>query len=203
MIAFLQGKIKSKWVDSIALNVNGVGYEVFCPLSTFYQLPNSDGRVELYIHTYVKEDALKLYGFLTLKEKALFTLLLSINGIGPKVALQILSHLSVDAFIQAVNQKLTEQLRKVPGIGLKVAERIILEVQDKIAKTSALASSEPQDVNFPDNNQAPFFNDLVSALTNLGYNEKESRKRSQASLIGSKFTSFEQALKHALNLRSP
>ncbi len=162
MIARLSGKLVLKNPDEIVLDVGGVGYQVFIPLSTFYELPERGEALSLQIYMAVRENAMELYGFLTAKEKELFKLLLSVSKIGPKLAQNILSGIAVDEFKSAVLSGDLLKLNSIPGIGKKTAERIILELKDKMPKAEAAgqeAVALPGDV----------FDDVISALLNLGY----------------------------------
>lgn len=176
MIARLSGKLAWKNPDEIVLDVGGVGYQVFIPLSTFYELPDRGETLSLQIYTAVRENAIELYGFLSSKEKALFKLLLSVSKIGPKLAQNILSGIAVDEFNQAVLAGDLVKLNSIPGIGKKTAERILLELKDKMPKAEADGQENaavPGDV----------FDDVMSALLNLGY----------------KRTLAERAVKRAIN----
>ena len=134
MIAMLTGQLVSKGTEQIIIEVaGGVGYRVLIPLSTFYSLPD-EGTVKLHIHTHVREDALLLYGFLTADERSLFVLLLSVAGVGPKLALNILSHASPRDLRQAIAASDVKRLATLPGIGKKSAERLVLELKEKIDK---------------------------------------------------------------------
>ncbi len=171
MIALLTGNVVSKTPDRIILDVNGVGYQVSIPLSSFYSLPD-EGNTTLHIYTHVREDSLTLFGFLSLPEKEMFILLLSITGIGPKVALNILSHMSCPDLHSALINEDANRLATLPGIGKKTAERLILELRDKVSKltTSAELSAMAQTTAFSTN----ISSDALSALINLGYKEKQA-----------------------------
>src|SRR5919108_2195679 len=134
MIAALTGRLASKAPAQITLDVQGVGYEVFIPLSTFYALPDPSELISLRIYTHLREDAIQLFGFLSAQEKDAFILLIGISGIGPKLALSVLSALSIPDFVSAVQAGDVEKLETVPGIGKKSAARIALELKDKIGR---------------------------------------------------------------------
>ena len=172
MIALLTGQLVSKTPERIILDVGGVGYQVAIPLSSFYSLPD-EGQATLHIYTHVREDTLLLFGFLSLAEKELFILLLSISGIGPKVALNILSHMSCADLRDALLTEDAKRLATLPGIGKKTAERLILELRDKIRKlvatSNVLPVSNTQGITTSNVND-----DTLSALTNLGYKEKQA-----------------------------
>src|SRR3954469_2844667 len=133
MIGHLRGKVYDKRPNQVVVDVNGVGYEVLIPLSTFYALAELHQEVNLLIHTHVREDALALYGFLTAREKQLFELLLSASGVGPVLALKILSGMSVEELLPAIRSGDLARLTTIPGVGRKTAERIVVELRDKMA----------------------------------------------------------------------
>lgn len=164
MIAALTGRLIRKAADYLVVDVAGVGYQVSVPLSTYYGLPEDGGDVSLHIHTHLREDSLSLFGFLTQAEKDMFLLLLGVSGIGPKIALAILSSLSVEDLAHALDASDDSRLYAIPGIGRKTAARMVLELKDKI-KHFAPAPVPP--------GLAPAFaenvEDAVSALVNLGY----------------------------------
>lgn len=197
MIALLTGQLVSKRTDQIIIEVaGGVGYRVLIPLSTFYSLPDA-GRVKLHIHTHVREDALLLYGFLTSDERELFILLLSVTGVGPKLALNILSHANPQDLRQAIVNNDVNRLATLPGIGKKSAERLVLELKEKIhklglsndplTKEQAIASSPAQGQT----------EDALSALLNLGYKEAQARK-ALATIAITPESPLEEILKSAL-----
>ena len=134
MIALLTGRLAFKAPTHLALDVHGVGYEVFIPLSTYYNLPDLNETLTLSIHTHVREDAIQLFGFSTPQEKDAFVLLMSVSGIGPKSALGILSALPVSDLVSAIQSADVEKLETVPGIGKKSAGRLVLELKDKLVK---------------------------------------------------------------------
>ncbi|MDY0191613.1 MAG: Holliday junction branch migration protein RuvA [Desulfuromonas sp.] len=171
MIALLTGTLVSKAPERIILDVNGVGYQVAIPLSSFYSLPD-EGVTTLHIYTHVREDSLTLFGFLSIAEKEMFILLLSITGIGPKVALNILSHMSCSDLHTALINEDINHLATLPGIGKKTAERLILELRDKVRKlsTSSELSATTQATAASSNKS----DDALSALINLGYKEKQA-----------------------------
>lgn len=166
MIAALTGRLASKAPTYITLDVHGVGYEVHIPLSTFYALPELNQSTSLRIHTHLREDAIQLYGFLTAEERGAFVLLTSISGIGPKLALSVLSALSLPDLISAIRSGNVEKLATVPGIGKKSAGRIALELKDKILHLHPGVSGEPDARPGP---ASETLEDARSALVNLGY----------------------------------
>jgi holliday junction DNA helicase RuvA len=184
MIALLTGRLAFKAPTHLALDVQGVGYEVFIPLSTYYNLPNVQDRLTLSIHTHVREDAIQLFGFSTPQEKDAFVLLLSVSGIGPKSALGILSALPVSDLVSAIQSGDVEKLETVPGIGKKSAGRLVLELKDKLTKLHPALM--PPDAQLLRARDEPF-DDALSALTNLGYrasDAKEALKAAQQSRSG-------------------
>ena len=173
MIAALTGRLAAKTPAHITLDVQGVGYEVFIPLSTFYALPDVNESTSLKIYTHLREDAIQLFGFLTAQEKEVFILLTGISGIGPKLALSVLSALSVPDLIAAVQAGDVDKLATVPGIGKKSAGRIALELKDKVARLHP-AATQTSDVTsgLTDRLQE----DALSALVNLGYRAAEAKE---------------------------
>jgi len=173
MIALLTGRLAFKGPTHLALDVHGVGYEVFIPLSTYYNLPNLNDSLSLNIHTHVREDALQLFGFITPQEKEAFLLLTTVSGIGPKTALGILSALPVSDLVSAIQAADVEKLESVPGIGKKSAGRIVLELKDKMTKLHPGLGSVDHS---PEHGQDRTFDDALSALTNLGYRLQDAKE---------------------------
>lgn len=163
MIGRISGTLTEKNPPQVVVVAHGVGYEIDVPMSTFYHLPRTGEPVELLTHLVVREDAHLLYGFLTASERLAFRQLLKVNGVGPKVALSILSGLSVDDLAAAIAAEDAARLTKVPGIGKKTAERLVLELRDKLARSVTLERSA-----------TPQASDTVNALLGLGYNEREA-----------------------------
>jgi Holliday junction DNA helicase RuvA len=190
MIGRLTGRLASKAPDHVLLEVGGVGYLVHIPLSTFYDLPEQESPTSLWIHTHVREDALALFGFLTEREKALFLLLLGVTGIGPRVALTVLSGMPPAELVEALRRKDARKLVAVPGVGKKTADRMVLELGDKVAN---LAPETPAGET-----AAVAADDVVSALVNLGYRRSEAERAVDAiSRIGPP-KDFGEFLKEAL-----
>lgn len=173
MIALLTGRLAFKAPTRLTLDVQGVGYEVFIPLSTYYNLPNLTESLALSIHTHVREDAIQLFGFVTQQEKEAFVLLLTVSGIGPKSALGILSALPVSDLVSAVQAADVDKLEAVPGIGKKSAGRIVLELKDKLTKLHPGFGSAAES---PAQGQDRAFDDALSALTNLGYRMQDAKE---------------------------
>lgn len=196
MIALLTGQLVVKETDQVIVEVAGVGYRVLIPLSTFYALPDA-GNVRLHTYTHVREDALLLYGFHTAEEKACFGLLLSVSGVGPKLALNILSHASPTDLRRAISGNDVKRLSTLPGIGKKSAERLVLELREKITKLDPqqeMASRSNARGNAIETDRSE---DALSALINLGYKEGQARKAIE-SLDLTPDTSLEEILKQAL-----
>lgn len=165
MIGLISGTLLEKHPPQILVEVNGVGYELDVPMSTFYTLPASGQRVRLYTHLLVREDAHVLYGFASEEERGLFRQLIKVSGVGAKTALALLSGLSVQELAQAVALADAARLTRVPGIGKKTAERLLLELKDKLAPTGPA----PKPVPVPEGHD-----DVLNALLALGYNPKEA-----------------------------
>jgi holliday junction DNA helicase RuvA len=175
MIGYLEGKLKQKSPDFIIVDVHGVGYFVNVPLSTFYDLPDLGQTVALNIHTYFREDALHLYGFRTTAEKEMFLHLITVNGVGPRLAVGILSGLSPEALRLAVQGQDHQRLRNIPGVGKKIAERIILELRDRLK----IRREKTEDL-WPLFQGPGIHSDAFSALVNLGYRPAEAEKAVRA-----------------------
>jgi len=170
MIASLVGTLADKQPNRLTIAVQGVGYEVIVPLSTFYHLPDVGAQVSVAIHTHVREDAIQLYGFVSRQEKELFLLLMSVNGVGPKVALGLLSGLSVADLANAIHHGDEARLSSLPGIGAKTSARLVLELKEKVVpfvNTERAAEGDGHD----DQSER----DVISALTNLGYPRQNAR----------------------------
>ena len=173
MIAFLTGRLALKTPTHLTLDVQGVGYEVLIPLSTYYALPNLDDMTALNIHTHLREDAIQLFGFLSQAEKSSFLLLTTVSGIGPKLALSVLSSLSVADLVSAIQSDNVEKLSTVPGIGKKSAARIALELKDKVCKIDAPGVN----LAAPENGAlGGLYDDALSALVNLGYRAQDAKE---------------------------
>ena len=171
MIARIEGKLVYKSTDYLIVDVNGVGYRVFVPLSTYYALPEIDENLQLRIVTIVREDVFRLFGFLTKKEQEMFEHLLSISKIGPKLGLNTLSGMSADVLKDAITRGDIEKINSIPGIGKKTAERIVLELKEKLGKI-ALDTSEAVGSTIP--SAKTELQDALSALINLGYKKQSA-----------------------------
>lgn len=174
MISRLIGVLEDKTAGSIVIMAGGVGYEVFIPLSTFYELPEEGREVSLYIKTVVREDAIDLFGFLTPAERAAFLLLNSVSKIGPRLAISILSGIGPGELIDAIHHKNVSRLCSVPGVGAKTAERLILELKDKAVKLAAAIGPVSPKKETPSLDEIG--QDVVSALVNLGYSGNEAER---------------------------
>ena len=194
MIAHLRGRIFEKHPNRLVLDINGVGYDVFVPLSTFYGLGEPGSETALRIHTHVREDALMLYGFATLLEQELFERLIGVSGIGPKVALAVLSGIEPLELIRAIERGDLARLTAIPGVGKKTSERIVLELKDRLprAQVAAVAAgiAPPETSSLRD--------DLLSALMNLGYHRPLAEKAVESAIKALPDVGFERTLKQAL-----
>lgn len=185
MIAHLSGTLLSKQATSVILDVGGVGYEVSIPLSTFYELDDPGSNIQLRIYTHVREDALQLYGFKTARERELFLRLISVSGIGPKLGITLLSGMSADEMIASIRTNNLAKLTLIPGVGRKTAERLVMELRDKVASLSS-AELEEELGAATDATAAPTEDsmraDALSALLNLGYQKNAAEKAVTAAL---------------------
>lgn len=197
MIALIRGTLAYKSIDHVIIDVGGVGYRLFISLSTFYSLPET-GDVSFFTHTHVREDALLLYGFLSLEEKNLFVTLIGISGIGPKVAINILSHIPAGDLKRAIATGDIKRLTGLPGIGKKTAERLVLELKDKVGPIEDL-SGEIDSSSATGVPAGDLINDVISALVNLGYKENHARKVLENMELAPDL-SMEEALKGALKV---
>jgi Holliday junction DNA helicase RuvA len=194
MIGFLRGRIADKQPNRLIVDVQGVGYEVHVPLSTFYDAGEKGADITLRIYTHVREDALQLYGFLTELERQLFERLIGISGIGPKLAIAVLSGMDPRDLLLSVQRGDVARLTSIPGVGKKTSERIVLELKDRLAQ---LPGSVPVDAA-PANGADRIRTDLLSALQNLGYHRPQAEKAVDATLQTMSDPTFEHALKSAL-----
>lgn len=189
MIGHLKGKIMSSKPTQILLDVNGVGYKVGISINTFEKIVDK-AEVSLFIHTHVKEDSISLFGFFTESEKEMFELLISISGIGPKIALGLLSGISVESLKEAIEEGNVSRIIAVPGIGRKTAERLVLELRSKVEDISAGDFTKTQPT---------IKSEAISALTTLGYNAKVAEKAVRDLLIENQNYSLEDLIKKALS----
>jgi Holliday junction DNA helicase RuvA len=200
MIAHLKGVLFKKTTQSIIINVGGVGYEVSVPLSTFYSLPETDENVSLQIHTHVKDDSLTLFGFNTSLEKALFLMLVSVSGIGPKLSVNILSGMGPQDLLEAIAQGDVMRLQAIPGIGKKTAERIALELKDRASKALGEMDISPMPVSR--GKDRVIIEDALSALLNLGYSPKSAKMAIERAKSRVKEMTLEGLIRDALRILS-
>jgi holliday junction DNA helicase RuvA len=194
MISFLRGRVLEKHPNRVTVDVQGVGYDVHVPLSTYYRVAEPPGEVSLRVYTHVREDALQLFGFLTDLERQLFERLISVSGIGPKMGVSLLSGMEARDLLLAVQRGDVARLTGIPGIGKKTAERIVLELKDRVAQLGV----EPEEAAMPVSAGDRLRDDLLSALLNLGYHRPLAEKAVDAALGAGGEPSFEVALKAAL-----
>jgi Holliday junction DNA helicase RuvA len=192
LIAHLSGTLIEKHVQRLVVDVGGVGYDVHVPLSTFYVLGEPGSRVELRVHTHVREDAIQLFGFAAALEQTLFERLIAVSGIGPKVALSVLSGIEPADLVRAIRQSDLARLTSIPGVGKKTAERIVIELRDRlppgVAIEPAATSAAGDDVR----------SDLLSALANLGYQRATAEKAVDRVLVNEPGRPFEASLRAVL-----
>lgn len=189
MIGYLRGKLQRKEPEGLVIDVGGVGYRVAVPLSTFYELPDAGEEIGLRIHTHVRDDAIELYGFRSGTEEALFHALTSVSGIGPRLAVTILSGMESDALLSALAHQDLARLTTIPGVGKKTAERMALELRDKVAKIGApRAEAGVRGAR----------EDVLSALVNLGYKQRDAETAMQR--ISDPAADFESLLRQTLRV---
>jgi len=195
MIAHLRGKLLAKHPNQAIVESHGVGYDVAISVPTFTEMPVAGAEVALHIHTHVREDVLSLYGFLRLAEKQLFEKLLTVSGIGPKLAITILSGMPADEMVAAIRGGDLARLTRIPGIGKKTAERMVLELRDKLSPPAGVsqASAVPA---------SPVEEDVISALVNLGYQRAAADKALLAARGGKSTQNFEMLFREALGVLS-
>jgi Holliday junction DNA helicase RuvA len=198
MIAFLKGNLLKKTTETLIIDNGGIGYEVIAPLSTFYALPEEGEQVSLHIYTHVREDAFILFGFNTALEKKIFRLLISVSGIGPKLATNILSGIGPDVLLEAIAIGDLVQLQSIPGVGKKTAERIVLELKDKAQKVETDLVLPSSKFTILKDRTVP--KDALSALLNLGYSAKAAKIAVDKAILNVKEVSLEGVIKEALRL---
>jgi Holliday junction DNA helicase RuvA len=201
MIAHLSGTLLSKQATSVIVDVSGVGYEVTIPLSTFYDLEDLGSTVQLRIYTHVREDALQLYGFKTARERELFLKLITVSGIGPKLGITLLSGMTADEMIASIRTNNLARLTLIPGVGRKTAERLIMELREKVAELSS-AQLEEEFGAKPEVSAEPTEDsvraDALSALLNLGYQRSGAEKSIDAALSEGGDITVESVLRRSL-----
>jgi Holliday junction DNA helicase RuvA len=194
MIALLTGRIVEKVPSRVIVDVSGVGYDVLVPLSTFYVLGDAGAPARLRIHTHVREDVIALYGFATALEQELFERLIAIGGVGPKLALAVLSGIEPAELIRAIRGHDVERLTRIPGVGKKTAERISLELRDRLPASLAAAGEAATPAAPGDQRRG----DLISALLNLGYHRPVAEKAIDRAITAAPDAPFEHLLRDAL-----
>ena len=199
MIARLSGKLVHKQPNSIIIDVGGVGYEVTIPLSTFYELAEEGSDVSLRIHTHVREDLIQLFGFWTNIEKELFLKVTSVTGIGPKLGITMLSGMPAGELIQSIRNNDLTRLTTIPGVGRKTAERVVVELRDKLANIALEeAAGRPATAQSIGASEAELVDDTVSALMALGYPKPVAEKAVSAAIREDGDRSIEAVLKRSL-----
>lgn len=198
MIALLRGTLLEKHPNQIIVEAGGVGYDVLIPISTFSALPEAGSEVRLRIHTHVREDTLALFGFLTAEEKTIFERLISVSGIGPSLAVKVLSGMSTADLIPAIRNGSVEQLVRIPGVGRKTAERMVLELKDKLEGLDA--TPVPGLAARPAATLSPLEQDVLSALLNLGCNRAAAEAAVRKAKSAGAPTDFEPLFRRSLEL---
>ncbi len=198
MIGFLSGKILEKDANTVIVDVGGVGYEVTIPLSTFYELGDVGSEVSLRIFTYVREDTLQLFGFKTIRERDLYLKLISVQGIGAKSGITMLSGMSADEIVAAIRANNIARLVGIPGVGKKTAERIVIELRDKIGEVSECATAGGTTKNDGEGGPDSIFDDALSALVNLGYQRNAAEKALQDAAKNGDEMNVQKLLRSAL-----
>ena len=201
MIAHLSGTLLSKQATSVIVEVSGVGYEVAIPLSTFYELEDAGSNVQLRIYTHVREDTLQLYGFKTARERELFLKLISVSGIGPKLGITLLSGMSADEMIASIRTNNLARLTLIPGVGRKTAERLIVELREKVAELSSAQLEEELGAKpevSAESNEDTVRADALSALVNLGYQRSPAEKAIDTALNEGGDITVESVLRRSL-----
>ncbi|HEX8174576.1 MAG TPA: Holliday junction branch migration protein RuvA [Pyrinomonadaceae bacterium] len=203
MIAHLSGTLLSKHTNTVILDVGGVGYEVTIPLSTFYDLDDAGASVKLHIYTHVREDTLQLFGFNTLRERELFLRLISVSGVGPRLAITMIGIMSANEIIASIRTNNLARLTSIPGVGKKTAERLVIELRDKIAALSSPALEEEfasQDGAGAPASEDAVREDALSALVGLGYQKAAADKAVTSALQEGGDISVEVLLRRSLRL---
>ena len=200
MIAFLSGKLLEKQANSVIVDVGGVGYEVTIPLSTFYELGEIGADVSLRIFTHVREDALQLFGFKSEREKQLYMKLISVQGIGAKSGITMLSGMSADEIIVAIRTDNLARLTAIPGVGKKTAERLVIELRDKLNDISSASVQESVGTERTNLPVDEVYDDAISALTNLGYQRNAAEKALKQAVQEGTEMSVQKLLRRSLQL---
>ncbi len=198
MIATLRGKLLEKHPNQAIVEAGGVGYDVLIPVSTFSALPDTGAEVKLRIYTHVREDAFSLFGFYTAEEKSIFEKLISVSGIGPSLAIKVLSGMAVSGLIPAIRNGQVDQLVRIPGVGKKTAERIVLELKDKLEGVGAALT--PAVIERPAAALSAVDQDVLSALLNLGCNRAAAEAAVRSAQAAGAPAEFEPLFRRALEL---
>jgi Holliday junction DNA helicase RuvA len=196
VIAQIRGRLIHKEPGSVVVEANGLGYRVFVSLTTFYEIPDLEQTVILHTHTHVREDALQLFGFSSALEKELFQILIGVTGIGPKLALNILSGIAPEELLHSLDQRDMNRLQSVPGIGRKMAERMVVDLQEKARKIGSRIALAPSAAR-PTERWAE---DVISALLNLGYKKGQAEKAVEMVFRQDPNLALEKALKESLKI---
>jgi Holliday junction DNA helicase RuvA len=198
MIAHLRGTLLEKHPNVLIVDVGGVGYEVTIPVSAFSSLPEKGQTVQLHIHTHVREDALVLFGFMSVTDKALFEKLISVSGIGPKLAITTLSGLTADDLVAAIRSGAVDQLVRIPGVGKKTAERMILELRDKLELAGV--AGRGTGAALPKPSLSSIDEDVISALMNFGASRASAEAAVMKARSASESNEFDPLFRRALKL---
>ena len=199
MIAHLSGTLHSKHPNQVIVDVSGVGYEVNIPLSTYYDLSETGSNVQLRIYTHVKEDALQLYGFKTARERELFINFISVSGIGPRLGIALLSNMNADELIQSIKTNNLGRLTSIPGVGRKTAERLVVDLREKMTQLSVDQVDEtPAQPAIVDASEDSVRSEALSGLLNLGYQKASAEKAIDAALSEGGDITVESILKRSL-----
>ncbi|HEX6046611.1 MAG TPA: Holliday junction branch migration protein RuvA [Pyrinomonadaceae bacterium] len=200
MIAHLSGTLHSKHPNLVIVDVSGVGYEVNIPLSTYYDLADTGSNVQLRIYTHVKEDALQLYGFRTTRERELFINFISVSGIGPKLGIALLSNMSADELIHSIKTNNLGRLTSIPGIGRKTAERLVVDLREKMTQLALdqVDETPARPEAFEGTAEDSVRSEALSGLLNLGYQKAAAEKAIDSALNEGGDTSVESVLKRSL-----
>jgi Holliday junction DNA helicase RuvA len=203
MIAYLSGKLLEKQATSVIIDVGGIGYEVTIPLSTFYELGEEGADVSLRIYTHVREDALQLFGFKSEREKQLYLKLISVQGIGAKSGISMLSGMSAEEIVTAIRTDNLARLTSIPGVGRKTAERLVIELRDKLNEFTAQSALERAASGTSAQAEAPadaVYDDALSALVNLGYQRNAAEKALKQAIKDGTEISVQKLLRKSLQL---
>lgn len=200
MIAFLTGKLLEKQANTVIVDVGGVGYEVTIPLSTFYELGDIGSDIKLRIYTHVREDAIQLFGFKTNRERDLYLKLISVQGIGAKSGISLLSGMSSDEIILAIRTEDLARLTSIPGVGRKTAERLVIELRDKVSEAAIGTAPGGSSISEAATGVDAVFDDALSALVNLGYHRNLAEKALKQTVQEGTDMSVQKLLRRGLQI---